>query len=102
MKFFLLSLFSVAALAQFPIVRGEQSKAAREHSQWVASSLSAMQAIKVGMTRGQLLTVFTTEGGISSRTWRRYVYRDPDHIHESLADKITKISQPFLEFGIFD
>ena len=94
MKFFLLSLFSVAALAQFPIVRGEQSKAAREHSQWVASSLSAMQAIKVGMTRGQLLTVFTTR--------RRYVYKDPDHIHESLADKITKISQPFLEFGIFD
>lgn len=34
-----------------------------------------MQTFKPGMTRADLLKVFMEEGGISKRTWRRYVYR---------------------------
>jgi hypothetical protein len=62
--------------------------------------------------RKDLLTVFTTEGGISTRTQRTYVYKDCPYIkvtvhfktpeHESPAldgdpdDTIESLSQPFL------
>lgn len=69
------------------------------------------------MTRGELLKVFNGEGGISNRTWRRYVYRRCGYIkvdvefepvgksesgNESPDDLITKISKPFLEWAILD
>jgi hypothetical protein len=41
----------------------------------IEKAIHESQKIKVGMTRADLLKVFTTEGGISSRKWRRYVYR---------------------------
>ena len=85
------------------------------HTKWIAKSLMEMQTIKVGMTRAQLLKVFTTEGGVSSRQWRRYVYRECPYIKvdvqfrpvgksnyphaQSRNDVITKISQPFLEWS---
>ena len=65
------------------------------------------------MSRADLLKVFTEEGGLSTRTWRRYVYREclyikvdvefepagntEDKLPERPTDKITKISKPFLE-----
>ena len=70
------------------------------------------------MTRAELLTVFNEEGGLSTRTWRRYAYRDCPYIKvdvefevvgepiaglsESPKDKIIKISKPFLERMILD
>jgi hypothetical protein len=88
-----------------------------QHTQWIAQSLREMQTIKVGMTRAQLTKVFTTEGGLSTRTWRRYAYRECPYIKvdvdfrpvgtskkypnvESRNDVITKISKPFLEWSI--
>jgi hypothetical protein len=83
-----------------------------EQARWIAASLTDMRSIQVGMTRGELLKVFMTEGGISSRTWRRYVYRrcgyikvdvefapagDPKSTAENPDDRITRISKPFLE-----
>ncbi len=88
-----------------------------EQARWIAGSLTEMQSIKVGMTRGELLKVFMGEGGISTRTWRRYVYRrcgfikvdvefatvgDPNSTAESPEDRVTKISKPFLEWTIAD
>jgi hypothetical protein len=88
-----------------------------EAVRWIAASLTDMQGIKVGMTREELLRVFMEEGGISNRRWRRYVYRkcgyikvdiefapanNPDNPDESPEDRITKISQPFLEWSIRD
>jgi len=74
-----------------------------------------MQTIKVGMTRAELLKVFTIEGGRFTRRQRRYVYRDCPYIKvdvvfapaddgaaESPGDKIARISQPFLEWMIWD
>jgi hypothetical protein len=40
-----------------------------QHTRWVSKSLREIQTIKIGMTRGQLTKAFTTEGGLSSRTW---------------------------------
>ena len=82
------------------------------HIQWIVDSLKTMQTIKEGMTRGHLAKVFRTEGGISTRRQRRYVFRecpyikvlvefepvdDQDQVEKS-EDRIAKISQPFLEW----
>lgn len=89
------------------------------NTKWIEKSLKQMEKIKVGMTRQQLLTVFTTEGGLSTRRWHRYVYRDCPYIKvdvdfsaygdpksnafpENPKDVITKISHPFLEWEILD
>ena len=83
-----------------------------------------IHAIQPGMTRAKLLTVFTTEGGISNPTWRRYVYQDcplikvnvefkhvvpftkdkdgRDTMGERRDDKIVKISTPYLQWSIMD
>ena len=88
-----------------------------EQARWIVANLPELQSIKVGMTRGDLLKVFKEEGGISARTWQRYVYRrcgyvkvdvefapagNPDSREPGPDDRITKISKPFLELAIMD
>ncbi len=46
------------------------------HVAWVQRSLTRMQTVKRGMTRADLLKVFTTEGGLSTGLQRTYVYRE--------------------------
>jgi hypothetical protein len=88
------------------------------HSEWVAQSLTAIQKIKVGMTRKDLLEIFTVEGGISTRTSRTFVFREcpyikvdvgfqpvgetADKLREHMEDKITRISKPYLEQSVVD
>jgi hypothetical protein len=97
---------------------GKLTKAAADHTEWIAASLREMQTIKPGMTRADLLKVFVEEGGLSTRTWRRYAYRDcpyiqvdvtfepvgdlEDKARQAPQDKISKISTPFLEWTIAD
>ncbi|MEO7402035.1 MAG: hypothetical protein ABIU95_00025 [Burkholderiales bacterium] len=97
---------------------GKLAKAPPEYTQWITDSLLEMQSIKRGMTRADLQQVFQEEGGLSTRTERRYAYRDCPSIKvnvsfepvESLddkhinhpADKIRNVSQPFLEWTIND
>lgn len=96
-----------------------QSRGKQNHTKWVADSLQEMETVKVGMTRADVLKVFRGEGGLSTRKWRRYAYREcpyfkvevefepvgepekPESV-ESSKDKITKISRPFLEWSIMD
>jgi hypothetical protein len=88
-----------------------------EQARWIRENLPELESIKVGMTRGELLKVFMQEGGISTRTWHRYVYRkcgyvkvdveftavgNTDGHEEGPDDRITKISKPFLELMIMD
>ncbi len=69
------------------------------------------------MTRRELLAVFETEGGISTRTQRQYVYKKCEYIKvnvkfepvvrqdkfgESPNDKIVEISEPYLQYAITD
>lgn len=84
----------------------------------VSRALRDCEKIKVGMTRAQLLEMFTREGGISTATHRRYVYRrcsyikvdvefklsapDQGVLDERMTDTITTISKPFLEWSIID
>ena len=116
----LISLFAfglvtfVSATAILP----SKSRAANEHTEWIARSLKEIESVKPGMTRLDLLRVFKEEGGLSTRTARRYVYRDCPYIKvdvefepigepenklsQSPRDKIIKISKPFLEWSITD
>src|SRR5215469_1872651 len=84
-----------------------------EHTKWIASALRSIEAIKVGMTRSELLKVFTTEGGLEFRnattSRRTYVYRLCPYIKVDVTlaisdpnqdlptDKINQISRPYLE-----
>jgi hypothetical protein len=88
------------------------------------SVLRSAYTIKEGMTRGDLLKVYATEGGISTGTQRTYVligWRSikvdvefkpvgrPERDNEGRVtlvqddrDVITKISRPYLGYGIAD
>src|SRR5436190_7438557 len=61
----------VGAAKPVPQALGQQ-----DHNAWVADTLKRMQAVKPGMTRGDLLTVFTTEGGLSTGLHRTFVNRE--------------------------
>ena len=69
------------------------------------------------MRRQDLLKVFTTEGGISTRFQRTYVYSECPYIkvnvrfkaatnesngEEDAEDIIESISQPYLEWSVMD
>lgn len=84
----------------------------------ISDILAECQKIKPGMTRAEILKVFTTEGGLSSATHRTFVYRgcpyikvdvdfnlsDPEQkmLEERPADTISKISKPYLDWSIGD
>src|SRR5688500_7590532 len=104
----------VSAAAMFP---SSQSVGTNNHTEWIAKRLKEIETVKVDMTRADLLKVFREEGGIATRTWQRYVYRDCPYIKVKVEfeavgepekrsygprDRITKISQPFLEWEILD
>src|SRR5215468_5791998 len=95
-----------------------------QHIDWVKNSLLKIQTIKVGMTRGRLLEVFTTEGGLSTGLQRTYVFRECPYIkvnvkftavgrperdtdgrvtlEESNLDVIKEISAPYLAWSVAD
>jgi hypothetical protein len=84
----------------------------------ISEILIECQKIKPGMTRAELLKVFTTEGGLSTATHRTFVYRDcpcikvdidfnlsdpkQNALEEHPTDTISKISKPYLEWSFSD
>jgi hypothetical protein len=120
-------LFAGAAIsAAQPFQASAQSirkQSTEDHVAWVAQGLKRMQTIK-RMTRQALLTVFTTEGGLSTGLQRTFVSRDclyfkidvefqtvgrPNRdgngrvtLVENGQDIILKISRPYLQFTIAD
>ena len=112
---------TVGALACFLSLSAstaQDDKGAPKRIEWVGKSLREMQAVKVGMTRADLLKVFTEEGGLSTRSQQTYVYREcpyfkvdvrfepvggvhaPDFV--SPDDKIVTISRPYLDWSVLD
>ena len=90
----------------------------QEHTKWIASVMDSINTIKPGMTREDLLKIFTTEGGLSNRRHRTYVYKQcpyikvrvdfeaavnaDDVLAEMPEDRIVEISMPFLQYSIGD
>jgi hypothetical protein len=91
-----------------------------EHTNWIDHVMRSISTVKPGMTRKDLFTVLTTEGGLSTRTRRTYVYKrcpyikidvefspgdndtNPDALTENSEDRILKISRPYLEYSHMD
>lgn len=91
---------------------------ARERTKWVAKVLRQTAKIEPGMKRRDLLKVFNTEGGLSTRFQRTYVYSECPYIkvnvrfkaadnerngvEEEPDDIIESISQPYLARSVMD
>lgn len=108
-------------MTQFASPAESQCDSQSDHRIWVEQSLERMLTIQPGVTRHELLKVFTTEGGISTAMQRTYVSRDcpyfkvnvkfrravendkqTDWLQELDDDVITTISGPYLQFSIMD
>jgi hypothetical protein len=97
-----------------------RGQSASDHTSWVAQVLTQMLEIKPGMTRETLLTIFTTEGGLSTRLRQTFVSRDCPYFKvdvdfqaagdeearatlvEDGRDLIGTVSRPYLQFTIAD
>jgi hypothetical protein len=112
---------SSSALLRHP---ASEEPCAEDHQAWVTHSLVKMETIKPGMTREELLKVFTTEGGTSTGLHRTFASRDcpyfkvdvtfdavgrPSHdsdgrdtLAEDNRDIIVTVSRPYLQFSIVD
>ncbi len=87
----------------------------REHTQWVQQVMRSLSIIKPGLKRKDLLQIVTEDGGLSTRSQGRYVYKHCPYIKvdvqfssvnegtdQSPDDKIVKVSRPYLEYPISD
>jgi hypothetical protein len=118
------ALLACAAISFHGAPRVDPGRSSPDQAAWVAGVLKRMQQIKPGMTREALLTVFTTEGGLSTGLQRTFVSRDCPYFNvevefqavgrpsrdsegrvtliEDKRDIIVKISRPYLSFSIAD
>ena len=116
------SLFALTVSVSALALRSSQES--QEQTKWIAKSLKEIEKVKVGMSRADLLKVFTTEGGLSTGLNRTYVYRECPYIKvdvefepvgrpagdaegrvtliEADADVIKKISKPYLEWNVLN
>jgi hypothetical protein len=116
-KLLLIFLFLVGCLIFSGFTQIDEKPYEKTDCEFISKSIDEIHTIKVGMTRRELLAVFETEGGISTRTQRQYVYKKCEYIKvnvkfepvvrqdkfgESPNDKIVEISEPYLQYAITD
>jgi hypothetical protein len=125
-RLLILAMLSVGAIGGVVLAsarpQADQKASSQHHVAWVAQVLKSMQTIKPGMTRSDLLKVFTTEGGLSTGLHRAFVSRDCPYfkvdvdfnavgrpnrdvegrvtLTEGSQDTIMTISRPYLEFSV--
>jgi hypothetical protein len=119
-------LFASAAIGGSIVLQAQSTRdeGMRAHMAWVAEVLKRIETLHPGMTRKDLFTVFTTEGGLSTGLRRTFVSRDCRYFKvdvefqtvgredrdkdgrvtqvESDEDIILKISTPYLQFSVLD
>jgi len=90
----------------------------QQRTAWIAKVLDGLNTIHPGMTRKDRDHLLTTEGGISQRLQRTYVFVDCPYIKvdirfrpaagttntagESPEDLVESVSKPYLEFSVMD
>lgn len=98
--------------------QSEQRRAGAANCSCAETALRDIRSVKVGMTRKDIEKVLTTEGGISARGARTYVYKNCAYIKvdvqfqaiqhpgeklkEFSDDKIIGMSKPYLDNPILD
>ena len=112
------AMFWALILVTTSIASAQQSVVDQKQMEWIDGVLRRVATIKPEMLRKDLSRVFTTEGGISTRTQRTYVYRQCPYIKVTVDfepttnpstdfdqrpnDRIIRISQPFIQYSIMD
>jgi len=101
-----------------------QPESTPDHVKWVLQILERTERVKPGMTRSALLTVFSTEGGISTALQGTFVSRDCPYFKvdvtfkvvgrsdkdqqgrgtkvEDPHDEVLSISRPYLAYMVVD
>lgn len=84
----------------------------QQRTLWIAKVLRQIAAIRPGMTRRDLESIMTHEGGIRTREQDRYVFKGCGYIKvdvvfastgaDSEEDAIVRMSQPYLQFSVTD
>jgi hypothetical protein len=117
-----LVLTVASVLAQETMIDSQgHSQIDQQHTKWIDHVMRSIATIKPGMTRKDLLSVFVEEGGLSTRTKKKYVYKHCPYIKvevefspatdmegnqdiaaENPEDRIVKVSRPYLEYSIMD
>ncbi len=103
--------------AQAPPPRAEPDK---NCTQWVESCLKDFESIKTGMTRAQVEAKVTMDGGLQNVSPVRFAHpacgyfkidvefafkrnaADQNRAIADKADKVTKVSKPYIERPILD
>ena len=108
----------VLLLTTLSMMSAQEANVDSEHTRWIASVIDSIHTIKPGMTRADVLRVFTTEGGLSNRRHRTYVHKecpyikvtvefkpvdDPNNLLAEIpTDRLVSISVPFLQYSVGD
>jgi hypothetical protein len=86
----------------------------KDYSHWLQMSLIEIQTVKVGMTRGDLLKLFTPDSGFGTggrfryqKSWMiaidvTFATNNGDPEKAQSTDVITSISKPYLDFAAYD
>ena len=103
--------------AQAPSQRAQPDK---DYTRWVESCLKDFESVKVGMTRGQVESKLSMDGGLQGVSPVRFVHpacgyfkvdvqfeykrnaADQNRAILDKADKVTKVSKPYIERPFFD
>jgi len=91
----------------------ETATFSQERALWIAKVLRQIDSVHPGMTRKDLLPIFTRDGGLSGRMQSTYVYKNCPYIKvdvvfsaigpmEDDEDKVLNISRPYLAFPVAD
>jgi len=109
---FLVAMF--AALTSPLLGQTQQTCQPKDYSHWLQMSLIEIQTIRVGMTRGDLLKLFTPDSGFGAggrfryqKSWMiaidvTFATNNGDPEKTQSRDVITSISKPYLDFPAYD
>jgi hypothetical protein len=95
------------------VSHSQQPSAEEDHTKWVAAVLNQIETIKPGMTRGDLTKTFREEGGLSTRSHGKYVFKGCPYIKVDVVftssdndqlteNRIVSISRAYLEYTVWD
>ncbi len=87
------TLFAFVVLIGISLAYAQKSEVDQEHTRWIDGLLRSIDTVKPGMTRRDLSTLFVTEGGISTRTQRNYVYRQCPYIKVTGTSQLLEMRQ---------
>jgi len=113
-----LFIIGLLLFATYSITTHGQGELEEVHRQWLYERYAEATSIKPGMSRADLLRVFKGDGGLQRIPATRYLLKSCNMIKVEVefdteygqaykekldADlKITKVSQPYLEYPIRD